>query len=83
VQQLRSQFEAANAKNSRLEQQLQGLTDEKHAAENALLQKFADLLNSKKLKIRDLQRLLAGAKVDPTVGTCPILPLLTRPLDYL
>jgi hypothetical protein len=65
---LNSQLIAANAKITRLEEQLQGLVDEKLAHENALLQKFADLLNSKKLKIRDQQRLLAGAKVDPSTG---------------
>jgi hypothetical protein len=65
---LNSQLIAANAKITRLEEQLQGLVDEKLAHANALLQKFADLLNSKKLKIRDQQRLLAGAKVDPSTG---------------
>lgn len=31
--------------------------------------KFQELLNAKKLKIRDQQRLLAGAKVDPAAGS--------------
>jgi hypothetical protein len=69
LESFKEQIEAANAKTTRLEQQLQGLIDEKLAHENALLQKFADLLNSKKMKIRDQQRLLAGATVDPSTGT--------------
>jgi uncharacterized phage infection (PIP) family protein YhgE len=76
VERLSSQLNAANAKITRLEQQLQGLTSEKLAYENALLQKFADLLNSKKLKIRDQQRLLAGAKVDPSTGMCFLLHIV-------
>lgn len=48
-----------------LERQLDELVKAKKEQENELLQKFATLLNAKKLKIRDLQRLLAGAKIDP------------------
>jgi hypothetical protein len=74
LEKLKEQIEAANAKATRLEQQLQGLIDEKLTHENALIEKFADLLNSKKMKIRDQQRLLAGATVDPSTGTlCPTL----------
>jgi hypothetical protein len=57
---------------ARVEEQLQGLTEAKLNYENELLQKFADLLNSKKMKIRDQQRMFAGAKVDASTGTCPI-----------
>ena len=48
--------------------QLDNLIEEKTSHENALLEKFRQLINSKKLKIRDQQRLLAGAKVDPNLG---------------
>lgn len=36
--------------------------------ENQLLANFAQLLNEKKLKIRNQQRLLASATADPTKG---------------
>lgn len=49
----------------RLTKQLDGLVQAKKEHEEELLKKFAALLNAKKLKIRDQQRLLAGAKVDP------------------
>lgn len=49
---------------SKLNQQLEDLIKAKSEHEDALLQKFASLINSKKLKIRDQQRLLATAKVD-------------------
>ena len=52
----------------KLNQQLEELIEAKREHENSLLEKFQALLNSKKLKIRDQQRLLAGAKVDPHKG---------------
>jgi hypothetical protein len=51
-----------------LNQQLEDLIKAKSEHEDALLQKFASLINSKKLKIRDQQRLLSTAKVDETIG---------------
>lgn len=50
---------------SRLTKQLDELVQAKKVHEEELLKKFAVLLNEKKLKIRDQQRLLNGAKVDP------------------
>ncbi|KAG8526215.1 uncharacterized protein KY384_000208 [Bacidia gigantensis] len=47
-----------------LSQQLEDLASTKQEYKNAILSKFCDLLNAKKLKIRDYQRILAGAKVD-------------------
>ena len=52
----------------KLNQQLEGLIEAKRLHETSLLEKFQELLNSKKLKIRDQQRLIAGAKVDPHMG---------------
>ena len=52
----------------KLSSQLKDLTKTKEEHENVLLEKFMELLNAKKLKIRDQQRLLAGAKVDPDKG---------------
>ena len=48
----------------KLNQQLDDLINAKEEHETALLAKFSEILNAKKLKIRDQQRLLAGAKVD-------------------
>ncbi|GAB7354392.1 hypothetical protein MBLNU459_g4891t1 [Dothideomycetes sp. NU459] len=49
----------------RLTAQLDDLVQAKKEHEQMLLTKFAALLNSKKMKIRDQQRLLAHAKIDP------------------
>ncbi|KAI0125011.1 hypothetical protein BJ170DRAFT_597856 [Xylariales sp. AK1849] len=48
-----------------LKQQLEELIKAKEDDETQLLEKFRDLLNEKKLKIRQQQRLLASADVDP------------------
>ena len=50
---------------AKLNQQLDDLVKAKKQHEEELLQKFAALLNAKKLKIRDQQRLLNGAQIDP------------------
>lgn len=50
---------------------MQQFIREKKTAEDEMLAKFMQLLNNKKLKIRDQQRLLAGAKVDSTKGMLP------------
>ena len=52
----------------KLNQQLEDLINSKKANEDSLLEKFRELLNAKKLKIRDQQRLLATSKVDPSKG---------------
>lgn len=49
----------------KLEQTLAELKKLKNDHENDLLEKFSLLLNEKKLKIRDQQRLLASSNVDP------------------
>ena len=49
----------------RLNESLAELVKLKAEEENSLLEKFSLLLNEKKLKIRDQQRLLASANVDP------------------
>lgn len=48
----------------KMNQQLEELIEAKKAHEVALLGKFTELLNNKKMKIRDQKRLLAGARVD-------------------
>ncbi|TKA71008.1 hypothetical protein B0A49_09345 [Cryomyces minteri] len=50
---------------AQLTTQLDDLVTAKKEHEDALIAKFAELLNAKKLKIRDQQRLLAGVKLDP------------------
>ncbi|KAI9658185.1 MAG: hypothetical protein M1831_004032 [Alyxoria varia] len=49
---------------AKLQRQLDEFVKVKKEHEDEMLEKFRQLLNSKKLKIRDQQRLLAGAKVD-------------------
>jgi hypothetical protein len=49
----------------KLEESLAELVKSKIDYENQLLEKFSLLLNEKKLKIRDQQRLLASSNVDP------------------
>ena len=51
-----------------LEAQLENILLSKREAEDADYAKYAALINTKKLKIRDQQKLLATAKVDPTVA---------------
>lgn len=64
----RQEADLNKEKISKLTEQLKGLEEAKLEHENALLAKFSQLLNAKKLKIRDQQRLLAGASVDPDAG---------------
>ena len=49
--------------------QLDDLVKAKKEHEDELVQKFAELLNTKKLKIRDQQRLLVNAKIDPETAS--------------
>lgn len=65
VQELTSRYDEQSKKVEKLSIQLEGLIKAKIEHENSLLHKFRELLNTKKLKIRDQQRLLASRKVDP------------------
>jgi hypothetical protein len=51
---------------ARLKESLEELVKLKNENESQLLEKFSLLLNEKKLKIRDQQRLLVTSNVDPT-----------------
>jgi methionyl-tRNA synthetase len=53
---------------SKLQTQLDDFIKTKGETEKEVLQQFMVLLNEKKRKIRDQQRLLAGAKVNETTG---------------
>lgn len=61
-------YQDQSRKVHKLSEQLEDLIEAKKEHENTLLEKFRDLLNAKKLKIRDQHRLLASAKVDPRKG---------------
>jgi hypothetical protein len=68
MKELESQQKALREKNKQvknLEDTLTELKKLKKDYENNLLEKFSLLLNEKKLKIRDQQRLLASSNVDP------------------
>lgn len=65
VRDLTSRHDEQSKKMEKLNNQLEALIKAKTEHENALLQKFMELLNTKKLKIRNQQRLLACAKFDP------------------
>ena len=65
VQDLTAKYESANYIIADLNKQLNDLILAKQEHEEAMLVKFRDLLNAKKSKIRDQQRLLTTAKVDP------------------
>ena len=65
VQDLTSKCDVQSKRIAKLNDQLETLIKAKMDHENFLLQNFRELLNSKKLKIRDQQRLLASAKIDP------------------
>lgn len=62
---LQASVSAQQGQVAKLNRQLDDLVKAKKEHEEELLKKFAALLNAKKLKIRDQQRLLSGAKIDP------------------
>lgn len=66
TQDLSSRYDEQTKKMDKLNDQLEDLIKAKKEHEHSLLKSFSELLNTKKLKIRDQQRLLASAKVDPT-----------------
>lgn len=53
---------------AKLSAQLDDFIKTKNETETAMLRQFMELLNEKKRKIRDQNRLLAGAKVEPAAG---------------
>ena len=67
---LQRKFQEQGETVEKLNNQLEELIKAKREHEEALLEKFRELLNTKKLKIRDQQRLLATARVDSKTGTC-------------
>ncbi len=68
ITELQAKFDAQQDSVNKLNAQLRDLTQAKQTQEIEMLEKFRQLLNAKKVKIRDQQRLLASAKVDPKQG---------------
>ncbi|KAK2749207.1 hypothetical protein FQN57_006822 [Myotisia sp. PD_48] len=62
---LRAKYRDAETTIKQLNSQLEDLIEAKNKHDDQLIGKFVELLNAKKLKIRDQQHLLASAKVDP------------------
>lgn len=62
-----------------LKNQLEELTQSKKTQETELLEKFCGLLNEKKVKIREQQRLLSTAQVDPSRLAAARAAQATRP----
>jgi hypothetical protein len=69
AEELKQKYEDQRSTIQDLQQQLEDLIEAKKQHEIALLEKFRDLLNAKKLKIRDQQRLLVRRKTDSYKGT--------------
>lgn len=73
---LTTQLQAAEKSTKDLQTSLDDLVQFKKEHENMLLGSFAQVLNEKKLKIRNQQRLLTSASVDSEKGRLFLFPLL-------
>ncbi|EPE37118.1 hypothetical protein GLAREA_09281 [Glarea lozoyensis ATCC 20868] len=62
---IQKRMEEKDAQIKKLEEGMDELVKLKTSHESALLEKFSILLNEKKLKIRDQQRLLSASNIDP------------------
>jgi exopolyphosphatase/pppGpp-phosphohydrolase len=71
-----ARFHAAEDTIKSLSKQLEKLISSKNEDEQRLMSDFTQLLNEKKLKIRNQQRLLASANVDPEKRKAFILAIL-------
>ncbi|MCJ1477297.1 hypothetical protein MMC13_005968 [Lambiella insularis] len=65
---LSNRFQEQSLRIQELTQKLDALAESRKQQDSALLEKFEKILNKKKLKIRDQQRLLATAKVSANIG---------------
>ena len=66
MKEVRGILKDKNEQIAKLQESLEELVTLKNESESQLLEKFSLLLNEKKLKIRDQQRLLLTSNVDPT-----------------
>lgn len=71
VEDLKGKYEDQTKAMEKLNRQLEDLIEAKNQHEQSLFERFRELLNAKKLKIRDLHRVLAGANIDPQKGQSP------------
>ncbi|PGH16549.1 hypothetical protein AJ79_01655 [Helicocarpus griseus UAMH5409] len=79
---LTAKYEAVESTINKLNSQLEELIKAKSEHDDQLIAKFAQLLNEKKLKIRNQQRLLGSAKVDPAkVDEMEASPAPSEPTD--
>jgi hypothetical protein len=72
---LTDRYRAAENAIQRLNQQLEEFMSAKTQHDELLMANFVQLLNEKKLKIRNQQRLLASAEVDSEKGTISLWQL--------
>lgn len=68
IEAIQSRSSTQEATIAELTTELDGLIKAKQEHEDTLMARFCQLMNAKKLKIRDQQRLLAGAKIDPNLA---------------
>lgn len=68
VTKLTNRYRLAEETIQKLSQQLEELMDAKNQHEGQLVTNFVQILNEKKLKVRNQQRLLAAATVDSAKG---------------
>ena len=79
VASLDGRYRQAEDENRKLNEQLEKLIQTKIQHENQLIANFVQILNQKKLKIRNQQRLLDSSTVDPAKGIV-LLYLVVVPL---
>lgn len=70
VETLEMQLAAQAETIDKLQSQLDSIVNAKAEHEGVLLHKFAELVNSKKAKVREQQRLLSTGRLDPDAGKC-------------
>lgn len=83
VASLSARYRTAEETISKLNKQLEELVRAKSEHEDQLIAKCVQLLNEKKLKIRNQQRLLASANADPEKGWCLLKYIYTIVDNYL
>lgn len=67
---MQAELKTQNNVIKKMKSQMQEFLKVKEEHENQMLERFSHLLNAKKLKIRDQQRLLAGATIDENASEC-------------
>jgi hypothetical protein len=80
VSSLRQSLQDQQRTIQKLTAQLDALSEAKKKHDAQLLEKFSKLLNAKKLKIREQQRILASAQPDRAKGMPPIVSTVCHPI---